>query len=59
MWGRSGKTHVEELDHLEEEVHAAASEEPLTVDRSLVGHVPHRRPGCLHHVVADTRLGQE
>ena len=42
--------------YLEEKVHAAASEEPLAVDRSLVSHIPHGRPGRLHHVVADARL---
>ena len=46
---------VEEM-YLEEKVHAAASEEPLAVDRSLVSHIPLGRPGRLHHVVADARL---
>ena len=46
---------VDEM-YLEEKVHAAASKKPLTVDRSLVGHIPHGRPGRLHHVVADARL---
>ena len=42
--------------YLEEKVHATAGKEALTVDRSLVRHVPHCRPGRLHHVVADPRL---
>ena len=42
--------------NLEEEVHAPACKEPLAVHRSLVRHVPHRRPGRLHHIVADARL---
>ena len=46
---------VDEM-YLEEKVHAAASEEPLAVDRSLVSYIPHGRPGRLHHVVADARL---
>ena len=38
----------------EEEVHPVPVEEALAVGGGLVGHVPHRRPGRLHHVVADT-----
>ena len=46
---------VEEM-YLEEKVHSSTSEEPLAVDWSLVSYIPHRRPGRLHHVVADARL---
>ena len=50
-----GKNIHEWIGHL----HPALVQEALAVGRSLVGHIPHNRPGCghhLHHPIRSVRM---